>query len=99
MNLELGINNELLKKSYEKVIGLTVVEKARNAITVLSSGLNTIYTAGMYLLGAAYAKVTKDTAQATFAMNGFRLAMASNPIGVVVTLVTELATSYFLLRD
>lgn len=99
LNLITGVYNGLLKTTAERVLGLTIVEKARNLVTATANGLTTLYTASMYLLGAGYALVTRNTAQATFAMRGFSAAIAANPIGAAVTLITLLASAYFMLSD
>lgn len=91
--------NAVVKKSTEETIALTIVEKARNVVTTVSNALTTLYTATLALLGWAYAKVAKDTARATFAMNTFKIAMATNPIGAIVALVSLLATAYFTLSQ
>lgn len=99
MNLVMGVYNGLMKTAYERVLGLTIVEKARNAVTFIANGLNTLYTAGLGLMGAGYALVTRNTAQAAFAMRGFSAALAANPIGAVVTLITLLASSVLLFKN
>ncbi|KFC19385.1 phage tail tape measure protein [Chryseobacterium sp. FH1] len=99
MNVVTGVYNGLMKTAIERVLGLTVVEKARQIVTGLGNGINTLYTAGLALMGYAYAKVAKDTAQATFALRGFSAALTANPIGAVVTLVFLAASAYYLLSD
>lgn len=99
MNLVTGVYNALLKTSYERVLGLTIVEKARNLITAASNGLTTLYTASLLLMSAGYNVVTGNTVRATAAMRLFNITLAANPVGAVVTLVTILASAFFLLKD
>lgn len=98
-NLVTGVYNTLLKTAAERVIGLTIVEKARNLVTAAGTALNTVYTAGLGLMGAGYALVTGNIAQATFAMRGFTAAIAANPLGALLVLVTAVASAFFILRD
>ncbi|AZA93054.1 phage tail tape measure protein, TP901 family, core region [Chryseobacterium nakagawai] len=90
-----GVYNALLTTTTERVLGLTIVEKARNLVSAIGRTLNTLYTMGLALMGAGYALVTRNTAQATFAMQGFNAAARANPLGIILTLVTLVATAYF----
>ena len=90
-----GVYNALLTTTTERVLALTIVEKARNLVSAIGRTLNTLYTMGLALMGAGYALVTRNTAQATFAMQGFNAAARANPLGIILTLVTLVATAYF----
>ncbi|MEI7486755.1 MAG: phage tail tape measure protein, partial [Chryseobacterium sp.] len=93
-NLVTGVYNGLMRTALERVLALTVVEKARNAITMIGTTLNTFYTLGLALMGAGYALLTGNIAQATFAMRGFGAAIAANPLGLILTLVTAVTAAY-----
>ena len=92
-----SLYNALILKTAERTLALTVIEKVRNATTIISTALTTGYTVVLSLLAFAYASVTGKTNQATFAMNTFKIAMATNPIGAVVAIVSVLATAFFTL--
>ncbi|GEM_PF-273193 len=98
-NLVTGVYNELMKKAYERVVGLTVVEKSRNVVTSLGNTLNNMYVAGLSLLQMGYAKVTGNTNLATSSQLAFNTAIKANPVGMVVTLVTAAASAYFLYKN
>lgn len=89
--------NLLIKESIARQIALEAISKVRNATMIISNGLQTLYTASLGLMGAAYAIVTGNTAQATFAMRGFSAAIMANPIGLIVTLVATLGTALYML--
>lgn len=99
MNIVMGTYNALLKDAYTRVLGLAVVEKARNLITSASTALTSLYTASLMLLSAGYNVVTGNTVRATAAMRVFNTTLRANPIGIVVSLVTLIASAYFLLSD
>ncbi len=94
-----GVYNTLLATTTERVLALTIVEKARNLVSAIGRTLNTLYTMGLALMGAGYALVTRNTAQATFAMQGFNAAVKANPLGIILTLVTLVAAAYFTFSD
>ena len=94
-----GVYNALLATTAERVLALTIVEKARNLVSAIGRTLNTLYTMGLALMGAGYALVTRNTAQATFAMQGFNAAVRANPLGIILTLVTLVAAAYFTFSD
>lgn len=93
-NVVTGVYNGLMRTALERVLALSIVEKARNAITMIGTTLNTMYTMGLALMGAGYALVTGNVAQATFAMRGFGAAIMANPLGLLLTLVTAVAAAY-----
>ena len=93
-NLVTGVYNTLMVTAYQRVIGLTIVEKARNAVMVLSNGIATLYRATLWLLAAGYSLVTGNTVGATFAMRGFTAAIMANPLGALLGLITLVAGAY-----
>ena len=93
-NLVTGVYNTLMVTAYQRVIGLTVVEKARNAVMLISNGLATLYRATLWLLAAGYSLVTGNTVGATFAMRGFTAAIMANPLGALLGLITLVAGAY-----
>ncbi len=96
-NLVTGVYNGLLTTSIQRVVGLTIVEKARNAVMLIGNGIQTLYRAGLWLLAAGYSLLTGNVAGATFAMRGFTAAIAANPLGAVLVVLTAVASAYFLL--
>lgn len=98
-NLVTGVYNGLMRTAIERVLALTVVEKARNLVVKIGTTLNTLYTLGLALMGAAYALVTGNVAQATFAMRAFGAAIAANPLGLILTLVTAVSAAYMAFND
>lgn len=98
-NLLTGVYNTLMKTAYERVIGLTIVEKARNAVMTISNGIATLYRATLWLLAGGYSLVTGNVAGATFAMRGFTAAIMANPLGAILGLITLAATAYFAFSD
>lgn len=98
-NYVIGAYNALLVTTADRVLGLTIVEKARNLITAISRTLNTLYTMSLALMGAAYARVTGQTAQATFAMQAFNAAARANPLGILLTLVTLVSTAFLAYKS
>lgn len=99
LNLVTGVYNGLLLTSVERVLGLTIVEKARNIVTATGTALNSLYNAGLALMGFAYAKVTGQAGQATFALNAFKAAVASTPILGFVTLLTAAVSAFMLYKS
>lgn len=95
-NVVTGVYNGLMRTALERVLALTIVEKARNAVTLIGTTINSLYTMGLALMGAGYALVTGNIAQATFAMRGFSAAIAANPLGLILTLVTAVAAAYLV---
>ncbi|MCX8533114.1 hypothetical protein [Chryseobacterium luquanense] len=98
-NLVTGVYNGLMRTALERVLALTIVEKARNVITAIGTTLNTLYTMGLALMGAAYSLVTLQVAQASFAMRAFGAAIAANPLGPILILVTALSTAFFIFKQ
>lgn len=96
-NLVTGVYNGLLTTSIQRVAGLTIVEKARNAVMLIGNGIQTVYRAGLWLLAAGYSLLTGNVAGATFAMRGFTAAIAANPLGAILVVLTAVASAYFLL--
>lgn len=93
-NLVTGVYNALMVTTYQRVIGLAVVEKARNAVMLISNGLATLYRATLWLLAAGYSLLTGNVAGATFAMRGFTAALMANPLGAILGLITLVAGAY-----
>ena len=98
-NLVTGVYNGLLTTSIQRVLGLTIVEKGRNATMVVGNALQTVYRAGLWLLAAGYSLLTGNVAGATFAMRGFTAAIAANPLGAILVLITTVASAYLLLSQ
>ncbi|WP_165571964.1 phage tail tape measure protein [Chryseobacterium vrystaatense] len=94
-----GVYNALLVTTTERVLALSIVEKARNLVTAIGRTLNTLYTMGLALMGAGYALVARNTAQASFAMQGFNAAARANPLGIILTIITLVATAYLTFSD
>lgn len=103
-----GVYNTLMLTAYQRVIGLTVVEKARNALTKVSSVLQTAYN---IILGASGLLVgnlgraigikagaqrleTAATEMAISSQIRLNAAMSANPLGILITLITLAATAY-----
>lgn len=93
-NLFTGVYNGLLTSARDRVIGLTIVEKARNLVLTVSNTLMTAGRAIMWLFAAGYSLLTGNVAQATLAMRGFTAAIMANPIGAAITLLTTLIAAY-----
>ena len=93
-NLATGVYNALMVTAYQRVLGLTIVEKARNAVMLLSNGIATLYRATLWLLAAGYSLVTGNVVGATFAMRGFTAAIMANPLGAILGLITLVAGAY-----
>ncbi|MEC5156679.1 phage tail tape measure protein [Chryseobacterium sp. MP_3.2] len=98
-NLVTGVYNTLMRTAYERVLGLTIVEKARNAVMVLGNGIMTLYRASLWLLAAGYSLVTGNVAGATFAMRGFTAAIMANPLGAFLGLITLVAGAYYAFSE
>lgn len=98
-NLLTGVYNTLMKTAYERVIGLTIVEKARNGVMLISNGIATLYRATLWLLAAGYSVLTGNIAGATFAMRGFSAAIMANPLGAILALIALAATAYFAFSE
>lgn len=98
-NLLTGVYNTLMKTAYERVIGLTIVEKTRNGVMLISNGIATLYRATLWLLAAGYSLVTGNIAGATFAMRGFTAAIMANPLGAILSLIALVATAYFAFSE
>ena len=92
-NLLTGVYNGLMMTAYQRVIALTVVEKARNLVTGIGTALTTLYRSALWLLAAGYSLLTGNTVGATFAMQGFNTAMKMNPIGLFITLIIAALTA------
>lgn len=95
-NLVTGVYNALMTTAIQRVIGLTIVERARNGVMLIANGITTLYRATLWLLAAGYSLVTGNVTGATFAMRGFSAALAANPLGAILTLVTLVASAYFM---
>lgn len=98
-NLVTGVYNNLMRTASERVLALTIVEKARNVVMTLGNAIQTTYRATLWLLAAGYSGLTGNVAGATFAMRGFNATVAANPLGAILTVVTLAATAYFAFAD
>lgn len=98
-NLLMGTYNTLLTTVRDKVLGLTIVEKARNVVNSLGNVIATTTRALLWLLAAGYSLLTGNIAGATFAMRGFTAAIMANPIGAIITLVTALSTALYFYKQ
>ena len=98
-NLVTGVYNGLMLTAYQRVIGLTIVEKARNAVMLLANGIATLYRATLWLLAAGYSLVTGNVVGATFAMRGFTAVLMANPLGAILGLITLVASAYLAFSD
>ncbi|HFK5518815.1 phage tail tape measure protein [Elizabethkingia anophelis] len=98
-NLLMGTYNTLLTTVRDKVLGLTIVEKARNVVNSLGNVIATTTRALLWLLAAGYSLLTGNIAGATFAMRGFTAAIMANPIGAIITLVTALGTALYFYKQ
>ncbi|MDV2459764.1 phage tail tape measure protein [Elizabethkingia anophelis] len=98
-NLLMGTYNTLLTTVRDKVLGLTIVEKARNVVNSLGNVIATTTRALLWLLAAGYSLLTGNIAGATFAMRGFSAAIMANPIGAIITLVTALGTALYFYKQ
>lgn len=94
-----GVYNTLLTTARDRVLGLTIIEKARNVVVSLGNVLMTTARAGLWLLAAGYSLVTGNTTMATFAFRGFTAALAANPIGAVITLITALGSAIYYFKQ
>lgn len=92
-NLLTGVYNTLMKTAFERVVGLTIVEKARNLVTGIGTALTNLYRSALWLLAAGYSLVTGNVVGATFAMRGFTAAIMANPIGLFITLIIAALTA------
>lgn len=92
-NLLTGVYNGLMVTAIQRVIALTVVEKARNVVTGIGTALASAYRAALWLLAAGYSLLRGQTAQATFAMTAFNTAVRANPIGLFITLLIATVTA------
>lgn len=95
-NIVTGVYNGLMVTAYQRIIGLTIVEKARNTVMLISNGIATLYRATLWLLTAGYSLLTGNVAGATFAMRGFTAAIMENPLGAILGLIALAASAYFL---
>ena len=98
-NLLMGTYNTLLLSVRDRVLGLTIVEKARNVVNSLWNVIATTTRALLWLLAAGYSLVTGNIVGATFAMRGFTAAIMANPIGTMITLVTALGTALYFYKQ
>lgn len=98
-NLLMGTYNTLLLSVRDRVLGLTVVEKARNVVNSLWNSIATGTRALLWLLAAGYSLLTGNIAGATFAMRGFTAAIMANPLGTMITLVVALGTALYFYKQ
>ena len=95
-NLAIGTYNTLLTSTKERLLALTIIEKAKNAATALGNTLQNIYNT---LLGTAqlkYAVLTKNTELQTAAQNRLNLVTKANPWAALLSIVIALGSAYLL---
>lgn len=98
-NLLLGTYNTLLTTAKERVLGLTIIEKARNGVTALGNLLQTTWNAvsgaGMFIA----AQFTRNLTLQTAAQERLNLVTKANPWGALLAVVLAVGTAYLLFRD
>lgn len=98
-NLLLGTYNVLLTTAKERVLGLTILEKARNGVTALGNVLqatwNAVSGAGMFIA----AQFTRNLTLQTAAQERLNLVTKANPWGALLAVVLAVGTAYLLFRD
>jgi tubulin-specific chaperone A len=98
-NLLLGTYNTLLTTAKERVLGLTIIEKARNGVTALGNisqaAWNTVVGIGMWLT----AQFTRNLTLQTAAQERLNLVTKANPWGALLAVVLAVGTAYLLFRD
>lgn len=95
-NLAIGTYNTLLTSTKERLLALTIIEKAKNAAIALGNTLQNIYNT---LLGTAqlkYAVLTKNTELQTSAQNRLNLVTKANPWAALLSIVIALGSAYLL---
>ena len=104
INTAIAVYNNLIKESIAKNIALDVVEKARNVRLAISTTLQSLWNgsiaAGAFVLGKFTGLLglsTVATNLQTAAQTRWNLALAANPIGAVIALVTALAAATYIL--
>ena len=104
INTAIAVYNNLIKESIAKNIALDVVEKARNVRLAISTTLQSLWNgsiaAGAFVLGKftdLLGLSTVATNLQTAAQTRWNLALAANPIGAVIALVTALAAATYIL--
>ena len=98
-NLLLGTYNTLLTTAKERVLGLTIIEKARNGVTALGNLLQTTWNAvsgaGMFIA----AQFTRNLTLQTAAQERLNLVTKANPWGALLAVVLAVGTAILLFRD
>lgn len=98
-NLLLGTYNTLLTTAKERVLGLTIIEKARNGVTALGNisqaAWNTVVGIGMWLT----AQFTNNLKLQTAAQERLNKVTKANPWGALLAVVLAVGTAYLLFRD
>ena len=104
INTAIAVYNNLIKESIVKNIALDVIEKARNVRLALSTTLQSLWNASLAAGAISLSGLTRLLGFSTVATNlqtaaqtRWNLAMAANPIGAVIALVTVLAGGIYLL--
>lgn len=98
-NLLLGTYNALLTTAKERIIGLALIEKSRNALTatgnILQAAWNTVAGIGMWIA----AQFTRNLKLQTDAQERLNKVTKANPWGAILGIVMGVATAYLLFRD
>lgn len=98
-NLLLGTYNALLTTAKERVLGLSIIEKSRNALTatsnILQAAWNVVSGAGMWIA----AQFTRNLNLQVAAQERLNLVTKANPWGAILGIVMAVATAYLLFRD
>ena len=104
INTAIAVYNNLIKESIVKDIALETIGKARNARLAISTTLQSLWNgsiaAGAFVLGKFTGLLglsTVATNLQTAAQTRWNLALAANPIGAVIALVTALAAATYIL--
>lgn len=99
MSVLVATYNLLLKDSIAKKVALNAIEKTRLATTYLSTAAQTMYNTVLGLGQIALGKLTGSTILATLGQRNLNAAMAANPIGAVILLVTALSGALYILSQ
>ena len=98
-NLLLGTYNALLTTAKERIIGLALIEKSRNALTatgnILQAAWNTVAGIGMWIA----AQFTRNLKLQTDAQERLNKVTKANPWGALLAVVLAVGTAILLFRD
>ncbi|KNB60965.1 phage tail tape measure protein [Chryseobacterium sp. Hurlbut01] len=88
------LTNLTLAGARNQLLGYTIISKINNALTQVGIMLQTSWNLIVGLSGVAIGRLTGATALQTAAQQRLNLAMASNPLGAVLAVVTLLISAY-----